>query len=273
MNKLPAAGAILAIAALAAAAPAAQGRRVIVAVERDGHSPAGGVLSGTLPDGSPTYLVKTPRGTTARAFAHKLGQRRGVIAAQVDRPFWLHPAPQAPAGCIDKPSDPSSTRRRRPTRSRSTPAARPSRSRSWTPGSTRTHRSSRAGSCRTMTSSAGSPSPTRTGTAPRSPRSPQVDRFRSRRVAAQPGPPGADLQPVRRQLGGDRRAGDHRGGPERRRRDQHLGRGRRGRRQRAGQPGPDHRDRTGGQRGGDRRRAVGQRGQAPGGAPGPTPMY
>jgi subtilisin family serine protease len=106
MNKLPAAGAVLAIAALAAAAPAAQGRRVLVAVERDGHSPAGGVLSGTLPDGSPTYLVKTPRGTTARAFAHKLEQRRGVIAAQVDRPFWLHPAAQAPAGCIDKPSDP-----------------------------------------------------------------------------------------------------------------------------------------------------------------------
>jgi hypothetical protein len=54
MSKLPAAGAILAIAVLAAAAPAAQGRRVLVAVERDAHSPAGGVLSGALPDGSPT---------------------------------------------------------------------------------------------------------------------------------------------------------------------------------------------------------------------------
>ena len=56
MSKLPAAGAILAIAVLAAAAPAAQGRRVLVAVERDGHSPVSGVRSGSLPDGSPTYL-------------------------------------------------------------------------------------------------------------------------------------------------------------------------------------------------------------------------
>lgn len=106
MTKLPAAGAILAIAVLAAAAPAAQGRRVLVAVERDAHSPAGGVLSGTLPDGSPTYLVKPPRGTTARAFAHRLAQRPGVIAAQVDRAFWLHPAQQAPTGCVDAPTDP-----------------------------------------------------------------------------------------------------------------------------------------------------------------------
>jgi hypothetical protein len=54
MSKLPAASAITLIAVMAAAAPAAQGRRVLVAVERDAHSPAGGVLSGTLPDGSPT---------------------------------------------------------------------------------------------------------------------------------------------------------------------------------------------------------------------------
>jgi hypothetical protein len=106
MPKLPAAGAIAAIAILAAAAPAAQGRRVLVAVERDAHSPAGGVLSGTLPDGSPTYLVKTPRGTTARAYAHKLEDRPGVIAAQVDRKFWLRPAQQSPTGCTDAPTDP-----------------------------------------------------------------------------------------------------------------------------------------------------------------------
>ena len=84
MSKLPAAGAILAIAVLAAAAPAAQGRRVLVAVERDAHSPAGGVLSGTLPDGSPTYLVKVPRGQDAAAFARRWSQRPKVIAAQVD---------------------------------------------------------------------------------------------------------------------------------------------------------------------------------------------
>ena len=92
MSKLPAAGAILVIAVLAAAAPAAQGRRVLVAVERDAHSPAGGALSGTLPDGSPTYLVTPPRGTSARAYAKRLEQRRGVIAAQVDKKFWLRSA-------------------------------------------------------------------------------------------------------------------------------------------------------------------------------------
>jgi subtilisin family serine protease len=106
MSKLPAAGAILAIALLAAAAPAAQGRRVLVAVERDAHSPAGGVLSGSLPDGSPTYLVKTPRGTSARAFADRLERRPGVIAAQVNHSFWLRPAQTSPTGCIDKPSSP-----------------------------------------------------------------------------------------------------------------------------------------------------------------------
>jgi hypothetical protein len=54
MSKLPAACAILAVAITAAAAPAAQGRRVLVAVERDAHSPAGGVFSWKLPEGSPT---------------------------------------------------------------------------------------------------------------------------------------------------------------------------------------------------------------------------
>jgi hypothetical protein len=87
MTKLPAASAILMVAVLAAAAPAAQGRRVLVAVERDAHSPAGGVLSGTLPDGSPTYLIKPPHGTSAHAFAARLVRRPGVIAAQVDRRF------------------------------------------------------------------------------------------------------------------------------------------------------------------------------------------
>ena len=106
MNKLPAAGAILVIAVLAAAAPAAQGRRVLVAVERDAHSPAGGVLTGTLPDGSPTYLVKTPSGSTARQYIRRLTRRPGIIAAQVDRRFWLRPAQASPTGCIDKPSDP-----------------------------------------------------------------------------------------------------------------------------------------------------------------------
>jgi hypothetical protein len=106
MTKLPAASAILMVAVLAAAAPAAQGRRVLVAVERDAHSPAGGVLSGTLPDGSPTYLVKPPRGTSAHAFASRLARRPGVLAAQVDRRYWLRPAQSAPTGCIDKPDSP-----------------------------------------------------------------------------------------------------------------------------------------------------------------------
>ena len=66
MTKLPAASAILVIAVLAAAAPAAQGRRVLVAVERDAHSPAAAPSQGTLPDGSPTYLVRAPRGTSPR---------------------------------------------------------------------------------------------------------------------------------------------------------------------------------------------------------------
>jgi subtilisin family serine protease len=106
MTKLPAAGAIVAIAVLAAAAPAAQGRRVLVAVERDAHSPAGGVVSGTLPDGSPTYLVKVPRGRSAAAFARHLSKRPHVIAAQVNRGLRLRPAQQAPTGCEDKPDPP-----------------------------------------------------------------------------------------------------------------------------------------------------------------------
>src|SRR5947208_10158153 len=106
MSKLPAACAIMAIALSAAAAPAAQGRRVLVAVERDAHSPAGGAFSGRLPDGSPTYLVRTPRGVSAARYARRLSHRSGVIAAQVDRQFWLRPAVQSATGCIDPPSDP-----------------------------------------------------------------------------------------------------------------------------------------------------------------------
>jgi subtilisin family serine protease len=106
MSKLPAASAITLIAVMAAAAPAAQGRRVLVAVERDAHSPAGGVLSGTLPDGSPTYLVKVRRGQSAERLAHRLARRRGVIAAQVNRPLVLHEAQQGGNGCFDKPQPP-----------------------------------------------------------------------------------------------------------------------------------------------------------------------
>jgi hypothetical protein len=103
MSKLPAAGAIFAIAVMAAAAPAAQGRRVLVAVERDVHSPAGGVLSGTLPDGSPTYLVKVPHRVNADRFAHSWARRPHVIAAQVDHRLILREAQQAPTGCIPAP--------------------------------------------------------------------------------------------------------------------------------------------------------------------------
>src|SRR6185503_3943148 len=99
MSKLPAAGAILAIAVLAAAAPAAQGRRVLVAVERDAHSPAGGARSGTLPDGSPTYLVKIPPERDAHAFATGISRRPHVIAAQVDHRLRLRKAQQSPTGC------------------------------------------------------------------------------------------------------------------------------------------------------------------------------
>jgi hypothetical protein len=106
MSKLPAAGAILAIAVLAAAAPAAQGRRVLVAVERDAHSPAGGALSGTLPDGSPTYLVGVPRGESAAAVARRWSSRPHVIAAQVDHRLVLRKTQQSPTGCVPAPPQP-----------------------------------------------------------------------------------------------------------------------------------------------------------------------
>jgi hypothetical protein len=106
MSKLPAAFAILAIAVLAAAAPAAQGRRVLVAVERDAHSPAGGALSGALPDGSPTYLLTVPRGVPAAAYAQQWAGRRHVIAAQVDHKLALRDAQQAPTGCVPAPGQP-----------------------------------------------------------------------------------------------------------------------------------------------------------------------
>src|SRR5215208_2801379 len=107
MSKLPAAGAILVVAVLAAAAPAAQGRRVLVAVERDAHSPAGGVLSGTLPDGSPTYLVNVPRGRDAAAVAGRWSKRPHVIEAQVDHRFALRKAQQSPTGCVPAPQQPN----------------------------------------------------------------------------------------------------------------------------------------------------------------------
>ena len=104
MAKLPAAAAIFTVAAVAAAAPAAQGRRVLVAVERDAHSPAGGVLSGALPDGSPTYLVRVPRRLGSASFARRLSRTPGVIAAQANR--RMHTAQQGPAGCVDPPDEP-----------------------------------------------------------------------------------------------------------------------------------------------------------------------
>jgi subtilisin family serine protease len=103
MYRLPAVIAVVLTTVLAAAAPAAQGRRVLVAVERDAHSPAGGVRAGALPDGSPLYLVKVPRNEDARAFAHRLSGRRHVLAAQVNRTLRLRPAQQSPTGCVDKP--------------------------------------------------------------------------------------------------------------------------------------------------------------------------
>src|SRR3954454_23873316 len=106
MTKLPAAVATLVVALLAAAAPAAQGRRVLVAVERDVHSPAWGHPVGALPDGSPTYMVKVPRGEDARAFAKRLSHRRGVLAAQVNHGLSLRKA-AGPTGCIDKPNPPT----------------------------------------------------------------------------------------------------------------------------------------------------------------------
>jgi hypothetical protein len=107
MTKLPAVAVVLVTAAMTAAAPAAQGRRVLVAVERDVYSPAGGALTGALPDGSPTYLVKVPRGTTAQRFADRLSRRRHVIAAQVDHKLHLRTAQQGGNGCVDKPAQPN----------------------------------------------------------------------------------------------------------------------------------------------------------------------
>jgi hypothetical protein len=109
MSKLPAAVVTLVVAATAAAAPAAQGRRVLVAVERDAHSPAGGVLNGTLPDGSPTYLVDVPRGHSATAVARYWENRRGIIAAQVDHDLVLRQAQQSPTGCVPAPKQPDRT--------------------------------------------------------------------------------------------------------------------------------------------------------------------
>jgi Subtilase family len=103
MYRLPAVFAVVLTTVMAAAAPAAQGRRVLVAVERDAHSPAGGVPSGTLPDGSPVYLMKVPRGQDARGFARRLSTRRHVLAAQVNHRLRLRPAQVAPTGCVDKP--------------------------------------------------------------------------------------------------------------------------------------------------------------------------
>jgi Subtilase family len=103
MFKLPAVIAVILTTVLAAAAPAAQGRRVLVAVERDAHSPAGGVPAGTLPDGSPLYLMRVPRYQDARTFAERLSHRPQVLAAQVNRRLRLRPAQQRPTGCVDKP--------------------------------------------------------------------------------------------------------------------------------------------------------------------------
>ena len=103
---MPAVGAIVAIAVLAAAAPAAQGRRVLVAVERDAHSPAGGVRSGTLPDGSPTYLLTVPPGQRAVAYARQWSRRRHVIAAQVNHRLVLRTAQQSATACMPAPAQP-----------------------------------------------------------------------------------------------------------------------------------------------------------------------
>jgi hypothetical protein len=105
MYRLPAVFAVILTTVMAAAAPAAQGRRVLVAVERDAHSPAGGALSGTLPDGSPTYLVKVPNGERAAGYARRLMRRPHVIAAQVNHALRLRAAQQA-TGCTPKPDTP-----------------------------------------------------------------------------------------------------------------------------------------------------------------------
>jgi hypothetical protein len=104
MTKLPAVVAVCMTAAVvAAAAPAAQGRRVLVAVERDVYSPAGSVPSGALPDGSPTYLVKVPQGQDAEAYARRLSRRPHVLAAQVNHALRLRAAQSGAAGCEPKP--------------------------------------------------------------------------------------------------------------------------------------------------------------------------
>ncbi|MDX6655679.1 MAG: serine protease [Solirubrobacteraceae bacterium] len=104
MSKLPAVAAVCMTAAVVAgAAPAAQGRRVLVAVERDAYSPAGSALAGALPDGSPMYLVKVPHGRDAQAFARQLSARPHVLAAQVNHSLRLRPAQQSATGCEPKP--------------------------------------------------------------------------------------------------------------------------------------------------------------------------
>jgi subtilisin family serine protease len=109
MSKLPAVVAVIMATTLAAAAPAAQGRRVLVAVERDAYSPAGGAFAGALPDGSPLYLVNVPRGRSAKAFARSISARPHVLAAQVNHRLRLRPAQQSPTGCVDKPDTPIRT--------------------------------------------------------------------------------------------------------------------------------------------------------------------
>jgi hypothetical protein len=106
MYRLPAVFAVILTTVMAAAAPAAQGRRVLVAVERDAHSPAGGAPAGALPDGSPLFLVKVPRGQDARAYARLLSGRSHVLAAQVNHGLKLRPAQQSPTGCQDRPDPP-----------------------------------------------------------------------------------------------------------------------------------------------------------------------
>ena len=101
MYRLPAVLAVIATTIMAAAAPAAQGRRVLVAVERDAHSPAGGALSGALPDGSHLYLVKVPRGSDAHRFAQHLSRRPHVLATQVNHRLRLRLRSRSRPGCVD----------------------------------------------------------------------------------------------------------------------------------------------------------------------------
>jgi subtilisin family serine protease len=109
MSKLPAVVAVIMATTVAVAAPAAQGRRVLVAVERDGYSPAGSAFAGALPDGSPLYLVKVPPRHNAQTFARGLSAQPHVLAAQVNYRLRLRPAQQSPTGCVDKPDRPIRT--------------------------------------------------------------------------------------------------------------------------------------------------------------------